>query len=197
MPVDPPLHPLNLIEVFGSEFLAVNLFLGAARFLAANLILPGRGEDQVDVIVQVAGLERLPFILVEPDSAAVAALIEREVGPVADSALVTGLGGIVCPSDVSGRPALCCSRHFQYSNDGIQLPPHLSQWREIRLLSSGEKSNSSVLHAGHFIVAASAESEHTDCSRAAQTALQCAQWRRLLPKRSSWNRVVSASTRSA
>src|SRR5262249_47986053 len=85
MSVDPPLHPLNLIEVFVAELLAVNLFLGAARFLAANLILPWRGEDQVDVIVHVAGLERLPFILVEPDSAAVAALIEREVGPMADS----------------------------------------------------------------------------------------------------------------
>src|SRR5215510_1073429 len=85
MPVDPPLHPLNLIEVFVAELLAVTLFLRAARFLAANVILPGRGEYQVDVIVQVAGLERLPFILVEPDSAAVAALIEREVGPMADS----------------------------------------------------------------------------------------------------------------
>src|SRR5262245_17154919 len=91
---------------------------------------------------------------------------------LAINALVTGLGVTGCTACVSGRRSLCCSRHFQYSNDGIQLPPHLSQWRDIRSLSSGEKSNSSVLHAGHFIVDASAESEHTDCSRAAQTTLQ-------------------------
>src|SRR5262245_49789368 len=85
MRVDPRLHPLNLIEVFVAEFPAVKLFLSAARLLAANLILPGRGEDQVDVIVQFPGPERLPFVLVEPDSSAIAALIERESGPVTDA----------------------------------------------------------------------------------------------------------------
>src|SRR5262245_4740292 len=85
MRVDPRFNPLNFIEAFVAEFLAIKLFLGAARFLAADLILPGRGEDHVDVLVQVAGLERLPFVLVEPDSAAITALIEREAGPVADA----------------------------------------------------------------------------------------------------------------
>src|SRR5215813_10222639 len=119
MPVDPPLHPLNLIEVFVAELLAVTLFLGAARILAANLILPGRGENQVDVIVQVAGLERLPFILVEPDSAAVAALIEREVGPVSDSVLDENLialraeFGDQCAGHWIGRDRLSLRRFGQ------------------------------------------------------------------------------------
>src|SRR5262245_10871776 len=75
---------------------------------------------------------------------------------LAINALVTGLGVTGCCGCDSCRLFLCCSRHFQYSNDGFQLPPHLSQWRDIRLLSSGEKFNSSVLHTGHFIVNASA-----------------------------------------
>src|SRR5262245_58506226 len=77
---------------------------------------------------------------------------------LAISAPVVGLGGTGCPAKFSGRLSLCCSRHFQYSNDGIQLPPHLSQWREARLFSSEDKANSSVLHTGHFIVDTSAES---------------------------------------
>src|SRR2546428_8604116 len=85
MPVDPRLHSLNLIEALVAEFPAVKLFLSAARFLAADLILPRGGEEQVDVVVHIAGLERLPFVLVEPYSAAVAALIKREVCPVANS----------------------------------------------------------------------------------------------------------------
>src|SRR5262245_5982910 len=83
--VNPRFHPLNLIEAFVAEFPAVKLFLSAARLLAANPILPGRREDQVDVLVQFPGPESLPFVLVEPDPSAIAALIERESGPVTDA----------------------------------------------------------------------------------------------------------------
>src|SRR5215470_10320939 len=85
MPTNPLFHPLYFVEAFVAEFFTVNLFLSAARLLAANLGLPGGGKDCVDVVVEAARLERLPFVLVEPHPAAVAALIEREVGAVADS----------------------------------------------------------------------------------------------------------------
>ncbi|HEY8462075.1 MAG TPA: hypothetical protein VIM99_16930 [Blastocatellia bacterium] len=70
MRVDPGFHALNFIEAFVPKFTAVKIFLSAARLLAANLFLPGRGEDQIDVIVKFARLEGFPFIPVEPDAAA-------------------------------------------------------------------------------------------------------------------------------
>src|SRR5262245_52843458 len=85
MTVDALLHTLNLVEVFVAAFLAVKRFLNAARLLIANLRLPWRGEDGVHVRVQASGLERLPFVLIKPHPAAIAALIERKVGAVADS----------------------------------------------------------------------------------------------------------------
>src|SRR5215510_9324942 len=85
MTVDPLLHPLNLVEAFVAEFLAVKRFLNAARLLIANLRLPWRGEDRVDVVVQASGLERLTFVQIKAHLAAIAALIDRKVGAVADS----------------------------------------------------------------------------------------------------------------
>ena len=44
-------------------------------------VLPGRTENEVNVIVQVAALEDLPFVLVEPEAAACGAAVYVEVHP--------------------------------------------------------------------------------------------------------------------
>src|SRR5215470_19414560 len=82
---DPLFHPLDFVEAFVAEFFAVNLLLNAARLMTANLGLPGGGKYRINVVMKTARLERLPFVLVEPHAAAVATLIDREIGAVADS----------------------------------------------------------------------------------------------------------------
>src|SRR5262252_6262354 len=62
MRVDPGFHPLNLIEVFVPEFPAVKFFLSAARFLGADLILPGRGEDEIDLRERFALMRYRPLV---------------------------------------------------------------------------------------------------------------------------------------
>jgi hypothetical protein len=44
MRVDPPLHPLNLIEVFVAELLAATLFLGAARYQSIQTVAGRRNS---------------------------------------------------------------------------------------------------------------------------------------------------------
>src|SRR5262245_40069104 len=82
---NPLFHPPYFVEAFVAEFFAVNIFLRPARLLTANMGLPGGGKDGVDIIMEAAGLERLPFVLVEPHPSAVATLIDREICAVADS----------------------------------------------------------------------------------------------------------------
>src|SRR5262245_60584962 len=81
---DPFLHSPDFIKAFFTEFPAIDLFLGAARFFAADLGLPRRGKDAVNIVVKLASFERLPFVFVEPHAATIATLIEREVEAATD-----------------------------------------------------------------------------------------------------------------
>jgi len=52
------------------ELVPAGVFDAGLQFLFPNLVLTGGGEDPVDFIMKVSGLEGFPFVFVQPNASA-------------------------------------------------------------------------------------------------------------------------------
>lgn len=84
MRINPFSDAVDFFVTFITELLSINLLLMERGFFLSDLSLPRSREDRKHIIMQVAAFERFPFVLVKPDPAAVAALIERETETMTD-----------------------------------------------------------------------------------------------------------------
>ena len=71
---------LDALVILLAELLKINGFKMVTGFDGMQVILPGTGEELVQVVVQVAVDQHFPFPEFEPDTVAVAAAVQIEVG---------------------------------------------------------------------------------------------------------------------
>src|SRR5262245_27995109 len=82
--VDPFADSFDFV-IIRAELLAIDRVEPGSRFLLADRGLPGCSKHEVDLVVQVAALEKFPFSAVEPDAVAGGALVKSNAGTVPDT----------------------------------------------------------------------------------------------------------------
>src|SRR5690554_5913979 len=81
---EPLAHLAGTVELLRAEEVLETFLIRAGLVLTRDLRLPGGAEDEVHLLMQSMLLEHLPFVLVEPESAAGPAAIEREIEAATD-----------------------------------------------------------------------------------------------------------------
>ena len=82
--IKPPSYPLYLGVIFRSESADVDLFQFLFPDFSLRAGLPEGSENRIQIVMQIALLQRLPLIPVEPDAFATLAMIDRKVEPASD-----------------------------------------------------------------------------------------------------------------
>jgi len=121
MILQPFTHLLDVFVILRTKFFKIDSFHVVSGFGGVDVILPGTGEELVDVVVQVALCKCIPFVLIKPDTIAVTTTIQIELG--------VGKDLVVC-HDVTGIGA-----EFQLVHvpSGIHIRSRLFHWRVFTL----------------------------------------------------------------
>jgi hypothetical protein len=84
MQINPFSDPFDLRVICLTKPAEIDLFQVLLPLFLASLDLPRRGEDFMNFVVQIPLLQGFPFVLIRPDSLAMAALLQSEAQTVAN-----------------------------------------------------------------------------------------------------------------
>src|SRR5438045_3991543 len=87
MGIDPIAHFDYLAQVFLAEVTQPHAVHRLLVFFLANCRLPVLRKHQMYIVVEIASFENIPLVLVEPNSGAMSAAINRKIDALTNSVL--------------------------------------------------------------------------------------------------------------